>query len=506
MSERPAINRFQQIDWNDSALFLSLDPTWVDTAENATLEFCPLEKHPSGPILLPTEDWEGGSGGQASSRHQDPFMTCMVRDLESGKYWMWYHTASRQMGWVTDPDMGKSPPVRAPGGGSRCCLAWSDDGIHWEKPDLGLVPHFANPANNMIELPGRPLLSDSLCAIFPTRHPGATTPLAGSVFSQFEDAVYTQGITAMSSADGMRWDIHYPPTMPLDGDAHCVMWDERSASYLLTSRSAQHSRIYQRLNKAGHPLPLKRHIALAQSRDLIHWTPLLDVLETDEKDGERAQIYTMYILPYGNLYIGFPQIFYMGKTMSDGPLETQVAISHDLVNWTRVGDRQPFISNDGPGTWDAAHTGLTTSPPFLDGGRLRFWYSGKNTEHWQSGKAGIGTGTIRRDGFACWRSEGEGVVTSVPLEMRWASWPELNIDATEGSVEMEILDEAGNPLPGLAQADGRVLTGDEIRAVCTFAKPRGDFLRHSGRIRLRFHLKNSRLYAFRAPNICRSSG
>lgn len=494
-------NRFHQIDWNDQALFLSLDESWVESTENARLEFCPLEKNPGGPVLIPSEDWEGGQNGDARPRQQDPFMASIVRDLETGHYLLWYNTANRLIGWVSDPAMGKNPPVLSSGGGSRCCFATSADGIEWVKPDLGLVSYFGSRANNMFALPGAPLLSDHLSGVLPTRHEGAQAPLAGTIYSQFLDPVYSSGITQLYSGDGLNWNLHYPPTLPLDGDAHCLMWDAGTSSYLLTTRSAQHIRVYSRLRAQGVKLPDKRHISLARSRDLVHWTPLLDILEADDKDPDNAQFYLMYVVPYGNLYIGFLQVFLMGKTMSDGPLETQIAISRDLVNWKRAGGRQPFIGSDGPGTWDGAHTTLTCTPPFAEGDRLRFWYSGKDTEHWQIGNSALGTGTIRRDGFACWRSDGEGSVTSVPLSINWASWPELNILAPEGAVWMEILDEAGNPIPGLARTDCEPLTGNEIRAVCKFSSPRGTFLRHTGRIRLRFHLKDARLYAFRAPNV-----
>lgn len=495
------MNRFHQTDWNDLALFLSLDESWVESTENVRLEFNSLAKHSGGPVLLPCEDWEGGRGGRQRAVQQDPFMASIVRDLEDDRYLLWYNTANRLVGWVSDPGMGNAPPVLSAGGGSRCCFASSADGLHWEKPDLGLVPYFGSTRNNMLALPGPPLLSDHLSGILPTRHEGATAALVGTVFSQFADPIYPSGITQLFSNDGLRWDLHYPPTLPLDGDAHCLSWDAGTSSYLLTTRSAQHVRIYNRLRAAGIKLPDKRHVAIARSRDLLHWTPLLDVLEADESDPENAQFYLMYILPYGNLYIGFLQVFLMGKTMSDGPLETQLAVSRDLVHWTRAAGRRPFIANDGPGSWDGAHTTLTACPPFLEGDRLRFWYSGKNTDHWQAGEAGLGTGTIRRDGFACWHAEGEGSVTSGPLSIRWASWPELNIEAPEGAVWLEVLDEEGRPLPGLSRSECVPMTGDEVRQTCCFKSPRGSFMRHTGRIRLRFHLKNARLYSFRVPNV-----
>jgi len=494
-------NRYEHPEWNDPSLFLALDESWIDSSDGADFKFCPLEKNAS-PILFPDQTWEGGEDGKPRPVHADPFLANIVRDVEDGRYLLWYNSMNIGIGRTSDPGMEKSGPITVPGRGSRICFATSSDGLRWEKPDLGLVSYHGNTRNNMVPLPGSPLLSDHLSAVFPTRHEGAATPLAASIYSTFPDPVYHSGITQMFSTDGFRWDLHYPPTLPLDGDAHCVSWDANTQTYLCTTRSAQHTRIATRFLKRGiQTINNKRHVALAQSRDLLHWTPFLDILEADDEDPENAQLYQMYIVPYGNLYIGFVEVFYMGREMSTGPLEIQLAISHDLVNWKRAGRRQPFLARGEAGSWDASHVIPTNNPPFAEGDRLRFWYSGSDAEHWQLGHSALSTGTIRRDGFARWHTEGEGSLTTVPLDIRWASWPEVNVDASTGAVWMEILDEAGHPLPGLARENFQAITGDHVRATCRFDLPRGTFLRHTGKVRLRFHLRNASLYAVRAPNV-----
>src|SRR5690606_17830491 len=155
-----------------------------------------------------------------------------------------------------------------------------------------------------------------------------------------------------------------------DRDAHCLMWDSRRQCYLCTTRSAQHERMIHRL-QVLHNMPQlrnKRHVAMAKSRDLVHWTPMLDVLEADERDPDGTQLYYMHIVPYGHCWLGFVQMFYMSEDMTRGPLDMHLAISDDGENWRRVGDkwgaREPFIARGEAGAWDSAHISQHASVPF----------------------------------------------------------------------------------------------------------------------------------------------
>ncbi|MCM8770029.1 MAG: hypothetical protein NC911_10275, partial [Candidatus Omnitrophica bacterium] len=179
------------------------------------------------------------------------------------------------------------------------------------------------------------------------------------------------------------------------------------------------------------------------------------------------------------------------------------AFSRDGLNWLRVDRKRPILPRGGPGTWDSAHVTICTNLPYPEGKNLRFWYGGKNTEHWQAGNAALGTATLRRDGFACWQAGSEeGCLTTVPLEMNWATWLFLNVEAVRGEVRVEILDaETMMPLKGTSRQECQPITGDEVRAPVIFGKERGTFIRYTGRVRIRFFLKQARLFAFKAPNL-----
>jgi hypothetical protein len=495
--------RFIDSNYFEADLFLALDDTLFDMSEgDIRWEFCPLQKSAS-PVLFPTEQWEGGDGKFVRPVHQDPLCGSVLWDAEAQRYALWYRFHNRSMASEAYFDRGASTfATNHEREGSGLCFAHSSDGIHWEKPNLNAVYYRGSYENNMVPDAPQPVVSAHVCGVVPNHLDDGNPELVATTFSKFADPIYPTGITHMHSADGVHWRPHYPPPLPLDGDAHSLMWDPRSQCYLCTTRSAQHSRIYRRLRERGlTEFREKRHIALAKSRDLVHWTPMLDILETDSTDSDRAEIYSMVILPYGNLYIGFMEMFYPSENMTYGPLDVQLAISYDLEKWHRAGQRQAFVPRGSEGCWDSSHVTACPSPPFIEGESLRFFYGGKDTEHWQAGNAALGTGTLRRDGFACWAAGPEGgSVTTVPLRLHWATWPQLNVEAENGEVLVEILGENGEPIEGCTKEDCQSITGNHQRAQVAFGRRRGNFIRHAGLVRFRFHLRNAKLYAFRAQN------
>lgn len=492
--------RFEQPSWVDPDLYLMADEALVETAERAAFRVCRLDKHPE-PVLLPEQPWEGGDGERPRPVQQDPLDGSVLYAPEEETYYLWYRHHSRLLSNSFNHATGRR--VLCEGAGT--CLATSRDGLHWEKPVVGTVRFGGSYANNMVRVAQGAMLQDHLSGVVPNHLPGQEGRLVATVFSKFDDPLYPMGITQCYSADGIRWEPHLPPTLPYDGDAHCLMWDPNQECYLCTTRSWVHGREVRRMQEKGFDVRNKRHVAIARSRDLLHWSPMTCVLEADGHDPPNAQLYYMYVIPYGHGYVGLVQLFYMQeRLMTYGPLDMQLAFSRDLMTWRRVGDRTPVIQR-GPGdSWDCAHVSVHTSPPFPEGDRMRFWYGGKDTEHWQAGNAGVGTGTLRRDGFACWEAgDEEGCVTTAPMRLQWAiSRFFLNVEAPRGEVSVEILDaQSGVPLDGAARADCRPISGDHLRAQVHYGERRGTFIRHSGTVRLRFHLRNARLYAFVVNNL-----
>lgn len=481
----------------DPALFLMVDEQLVEAAEGARFSVCPMRKHPE-PVLRPTAPWEGGDGTNARPVQQDPVDGSVLYSPEEKRFHLWYRTHNNL---AFDGSRGSASHVRFLG--SRVAYATSADGFAWERPRVGLVPYEQSLDNNLVPIAVPPVLSNHLSGVTVNRVPGLDGALVATVFSEFDDPVYAKGITFLTSHDGLRWSPHFPPSLPLDGDAHCLSWDPHADCYICTTRSYVLPHLAARLRLRGcEHLRAKRHVAAARSRDLVHWTPMLPVLEADERDAPNAELYFLYVLPYGHGYVGLLQVFLASPTLTWGKLEMQLAFSRDLLRWQRVGGREPILPPGSPEAWDRAHVSICTSPPHPEGETLRFWYGGKDTEHYQRGNGALGTATLRRDGFACWEAGPEGgTLTTVPLEVAWGTSMFLNADATKGEIRVEVLDaRTMAPVAGAGRQDVVPVRGAGIALPVAFGVDRGTFLRHLGTVRLRFHLRSATLYAFRAPN------
>ncbi len=141
---------------------------------------------------------------------------------------------------------------------------------------------------------------------------------------------------------------------------------------------------------------------------------------------------------------------------------------------------------------------------------MRFWYGGKDAPHYQAGYGALGTGTLRRDGFVCAEAgETEGILNTIafrPPRPNSATWLILNVDASHGEVLVEITDVDGTPLDRVTKADCTPIRGDHTRVVVNFPTTpghffdRGNFLRFAQDIRIRFYLRNAKLYSFKVNN------
>ncbi len=119
---------------------LFVDDYIIESLKNAKQGMNPAVKVDHNPILRPERPWEGN--------HVTLIHVCF--DEEERVFKMWYTGAT-----------SKTHPDRIPGGASGlviigegdpgvACMAVSEDGIHWERPELGLVEYEGSKKNNII--------------------------------------------------------------------------------------------------------------------------------------------------------------------------------------------------------------------------------------------------------------------------------------------------------------------------------------------------------------------
>ena len=126
----------------------------------------------------------------------------------------------------------------------------------------------------------------------------------------------------------------------------------------------------------------------------------------------------------------------------------------------------------------------------------RHWiyYAGSNERHGSARtEYGIGGATLRLDGFvALVAGDKPGSLLTKPFELA-GDQLEINAAASRGSIQVEIVDSASQPLNGyvseLIQTDGLRLVPD-WKAAKDLSKLKGQI------VQLRFTLENAKLYAF----------
>lgn len=421
---------------------LFLDDYLVASKTNVARQIHPVSKHPANPLLWPKAEWEG----QIALIHGS-----VIRD--DGKYRMWY--------------------LSSPG----ISYAESDDGISWTKPELGLFEIDGHKTNvvvhkdatskdpntipyyyNLLGVHKDPREKDPAC-----RYKMGFLSIQRDYQGPREDLFHRgqrRGLGVAVSPDGIRWTLidNWSTEAVCDGPCHW-MFDPARQKYVLFGRTKYTSPDVDRLwaedawckkNCWG------RSVTRLESPDFIKWDitergagPM--VLTSDTQDPLGTEIYSMHVFPYESLYIGLVQVFH--NQPDKCYLDVQLAVSHDSVNFTRVGDRSAFIPVGPVGSWDRFNNALGNNPPTAVGHELRFYYSGRTYRHspysgpdkGESG-GGIGMGTILRDRFVSLGASFEGgEIVTRPLKLTGETL-HLNAKCGFGSIVVAAFTADGTPV------------------------------------------------------------
>ncbi len=420
------------------------------------------------PILLPETPWElAAQSSEGKDIDQRLYLYgTVLRDAATGDLRMWYN----RLAYVL--------------------YATSKDGIHWQRPDLGLHAFQGSMHNNILNVF---MHSPSIVRDEKAANPAERYRMLGS----------KKGYSTAHSPDGLRWTM-YPnnPVIP-GGDTCTLAQDPKTGEFL-----AFHKRTHQH---RGHG---RRLVYLATSRDMQHWSEPELVMAPDEIDDARtqsegglwSQFYNMSAFPYGGQWLGLATHFrYTGRpakmqgpsqSADDGPIDVQLVHSRDGRVWHRCDDRSPVIPN-GPHAYDAGCIlGVANGPVVVDG-ELWIYYTAITTPHGGAlpeKKISIAAGRWRIDGFVSLDAGSEGgTVETVPFDST-GSTLSINAEAARGGVRVEVLDVEGRTLPGYSSEECAELHGDEVCQIVRWTNR--DALPHDRPIRLRFHLRDASLYSF----------
>ncbi len=444
---------------------LFADDFVIEDSFAVEFQMCQPKKYPGNPVMRPEKPWEGG------------YMSAdaVVYDGGRHEFRMWYR------GWA---DIKR---------GIRClCYAISRDGVHWRRPNIGMVEFDGSTENNIVKSPpDMTVLQDPH-----DRNPSRRCKGAG----RFD----TTGLCTAFSPDGLRWTYDRDPELERIGDAWTFLgWDDTCQRYVGYFRP---------------PDEKVRKIGRSTSKDFVHWTPLQTVLEPDEHDPVGTQFYNMHAMKYEGVYFGLLSVLHIDAVGLDfsqpnpeggeQTVDTQLVFSRDGIHWTRMGNRRPWLALGPHQSWEDMQNWPVT--PVTVGDEIWIYYSGVNVRHqipdlrragtringrWLGGQ--IGLAKLRLDGWVAAQPEAgaeEGWILTKPMLLEGKTlW--VNADARDGRLTAAVLDENGRPIPGFDRYSCLAITQDGTAVRLKWRAAQLSVL--TGRsVRLKFFLDRAKLYAF----------
>jgi hypothetical protein len=429
----------------------------------------PVEK---GPVLKLDRPWEGAFSG---------YFTVIQ---EPGRFRMYYRCVPNANG---DGNAAEST-----------CYAESADGVHWNKPELGLFEVHGTRNNNVI-LAHQPPFSHNFAPFLDAR-PGVPPAerykaLAGTARS---------GLAAFVSADGVRWKkLREEPVLP---PSPKTMYDSQNVAFWSAAEEVYvcYYRVFKQFASGGI-----RWVARTTSKDFLKWTP---PVEMTFGDAPPEHMYTNQTSPYfraPHIYIGIAARFMPGRQVLTPEEAAAIRVdpkyfqdcSDAVLLTTRGGSQyqrtflesflrpgigpENWVSRSNYPAWNVIQTG-PAEMSFLANKNY-----GQPTAH-------VTRYALRLDGFTSLHAGyAGGEMVTRPFRFEGKAM-EINFSTSAaGSVRVEIQDHSGMPIPGFALSDSRELVGDEIERVVSW-KGGADVSRLTGQpVRIRFTLKDADVFSFR---------
>jgi len=448
--------------------------------DNLQLAMATAEKHPANPVL------RAGPPGAPDATHA--LIYGSVLEIER-RFRCWY--------------LGMFEPTwdhRTTGWWRPMCYAESDDGVHWRKPELGLVEFEGSRANNicLIEPEDSPLsrVNDFLSVMHDPVDPDPARRFKAAFIAHvpWEEArggvrdvgMHESRVCAMvcaTSPDGLRWRVV--------GDRPMVN-EKFEVSGLYRFGEFYHAAGQQITPWCWLPdgRSCGRAMTVYRSADFKRWSSPKALgfarpgqLAEPPVPGQQTHM-GAGIWPRGNVLVGLYGMW------QDGPAERPAGasglwgtrvdlgliVSDNGVTWREPAPGHAVIARGEEGDWDGI--ALTQGHAFANVGEQTYvWYAHWDCE-WVGRPQEIGLATLRRDGFGALVTRHAGhaghVVSCLvqPGASRARVFANVEGVSEDGPVRVELLDARDRPLAGYSGEQAAIVSASGVRVPAVW--PAGD--------------------------------
>ncbi len=454
------------------------------------------------PVLANDIPWEGEPGASIG------FYSSVIKEGDKIRVW---GSGKALLPVRTEPD----GPVT-----HLLAYAESSDGIHFTKPEPGLVAYDASKA----EIGRHGGIGGVSVWIDPKAPPSQRYKTQAKCYPPdgrpAEFRIYC-------SPDGYRWTLLAKPGIGTCDTQSIIFWDKSKQRYLL----------YTRENPDAHTPKRRRVVRRLESTNLSQWENEIVVMDADAVDNSTyttptpqpaVDYYGATVFKYpddapDSAYImiahafwhwqrrpkeqragGYEDHKFEFEVLAPATLDDRLAVSRDGIHFSRLGDRRAFIPLGFSGTFSSKWT-WSLPNPIRVGNELWIYYFGDNRDHdgfvdpaASTRKMAIDRAILRLDGFVSADAAYTGGEIVTPLLTFAGSRLELNVDpGAGGSIRIELLDENDQPIKGHTREEATALYDNSVCLPVTWGTANDSVAALAGKpIKLRFLMRDCKLYAF----------
>lgn len=432
------------------------------------------------PVLKVDREWENTVEGYP---YAAPFSDGIWFDPEDNKFKMWYLAGAGTINTVKH---------------SLCtCYAESEDGIHWVKPELDVVP-----GTNIVDTTNR----DSATIWLDRKETDPQKRYKMFSVEYKEDYIQWQYVLKYS-ADGIHWSKGVAQSGAVS-DRSTAFYNPFIEKWVLSMRHhnsvSWRSRAYLENDDPEVAVSLAHRLREGTTdKNVVFWfTP-------DDKEKVHPDypdvipgIYNFDAIAYESLMLGLysqwqgPENNICREAMMPKRNEIQLGYSRDGFHFARP-THESFmeVNTDKDESWNYGNMQSVNGVPLIVDDKLYFYSSGrcKNGIWWDSGTS-CGLAVLRRDGFCSVHTDKAGTLTTERVVFD-GKYLFVNADV-EGQLLVEILNESGNVIPEFDCASCDIITGDSTKKLVSW-HGKTDLSELAGRnLQFRFIIEKGDLYSF----------